>query len=224
MVQDTAHQAPTKVPRAAQPGPSDQAGGSATTRERILAIALDLFTRKGYAETSLREIAAELGFSKAALYYHFASKQDILLALHMQLHSLTDGVLPLLDCVQPADDTWEQLVDMLIGFALQNRRLIEFHIRNRDALAELGEHAHRQPRDHGPPRGGTAQGVDLEGRLVDLLMDPSIALDRRVRMMASVGAIAGVLLAANAFASVPDADLEMTLRGIARDILGPHTG
>ena len=218
MTQSTAREAPTKGATAAEIAPSDQSGGSATTRERILAIALDLFTRKGYAETSLREIAAELGFSKAALYYHFASKQDILLALHMQLHSLTDGVLPLLDRVQPADDTWEQLIDMLIGFALRNRRLIEFHIRNRDALGELREHVHEHP------KGDPAQQVDLEGRLVGLLMDPSVALDRRVRMMASVGAIAGVLLAANAFASVPDADLEMTLRGIVRDIQGPHAG
>jgi AcrR family transcriptional regulator len=56
------------------------------TRERILDIALDLFIDKGYDKTSLREIAEKLGFSKAALYYHFASKDDILLALHQRLH------------------------------------------------------------------------------------------------------------------------------------------
>ncbi|MBO0686805.1 MAG: helix-turn-helix transcriptional regulator, partial [Candidatus Dormibacteraeota bacterium] len=38
-----------------------------STRERILDVALDLFARKGYAETSLREVAAELGITKAAL-------------------------------------------------------------------------------------------------------------------------------------------------------------
>ncbi len=41
---------------------------------------------QGYDKTSLREIAERLGFSKAAIYYHFASKADILMALHMRLH------------------------------------------------------------------------------------------------------------------------------------------
>src|SRR5664280_2186043 len=67
-----------------------------STRDRILDIALDLFIRKGYTETSLREIGAALGISKAALYYHFASKQAILLARHERVHELSDRLLPLL--------------------------------------------------------------------------------------------------------------------------------
>jgi AcrR family transcriptional regulator len=34
----------------------------------------------------LRQIAERLGFSKAAIYYHFASEEDVLMALHMRLH------------------------------------------------------------------------------------------------------------------------------------------
>ena len=64
------------------PGPDDvEAPEARSTRERILDVALDLFIEKGYDRTSLREIAEPLGFSKAALYYHFASKEDILMAL-----------------------------------------------------------------------------------------------------------------------------------------------
>ena len=47
------------------------------TRERIQAIALELFAEQGYEKTSLREIAERLGVTKAALYYHFKSKEDI---------------------------------------------------------------------------------------------------------------------------------------------------
>src|SRR4051794_38444713 len=47
------------------------------TRERILDAALRLFADKGYEATSMREIAEELGITKAALYYHFDSKADI---------------------------------------------------------------------------------------------------------------------------------------------------
>lgn len=47
------------------------------TRERILDAALTLFAEKGYDATSMREIAEQLGITKAALYYHFDSKADI---------------------------------------------------------------------------------------------------------------------------------------------------
>jgi len=47
------------------------------TRERIQKVALKLFTEQGYDKTSLREIAEKLGVTKAALYYHFQSKEQI---------------------------------------------------------------------------------------------------------------------------------------------------
>jgi AcrR family transcriptional regulator len=48
-----------------------------STRGRIQAVALELFTENGYEKTSLREIAERLGVTKAALYYHFKSKDEI---------------------------------------------------------------------------------------------------------------------------------------------------
>src|SRR5262245_52544487 len=123
-------------------------GTTTPTRERILDVALDLFVRKGYAEASLREIAAELGFSKAALYYHFESKQDILMALHMRVHSITSDVLPVLAAGTDPDETWRHLVDVLIGLTLRHRRLLELHLKNQDAIAEL--HAEPALARHGP--------------------------------------------------------------------------
>ena len=51
------------------------------TREQIRAVALEMFAERGYAGTSLREIAERLGVSKAAVYYHFSTKEDILASL-----------------------------------------------------------------------------------------------------------------------------------------------
>ncbi|WP_436533525.1 TetR/AcrR family transcriptional regulator [Actinoplanes sp. HUAS TT8] len=59
------------------------------TRERALRVALGLFARQGYAGTSLREIAEQLGVTKAALYFHFRSKEEILTAI---LRGYLDGV------------------------------------------------------------------------------------------------------------------------------------
>ncbi|HLI52180.1 MAG TPA: helix-turn-helix domain-containing protein [Thermomicrobiaceae bacterium] len=50
-------------------------------RRRILDVALELIAQRGFAATSTREIAERLGFSKAALYYHFRTKDDLLAAL-----------------------------------------------------------------------------------------------------------------------------------------------
>lgn len=51
------------------------AGG---TKERILETALALFARSGYLGTSMSDIADQLGITKAALYKHYAGKQEIL--------------------------------------------------------------------------------------------------------------------------------------------------
>ena len=76
-------------------------GGSAPrtdTRARVQKVALELFAEQGYEKTSLREIAGRLGVTKAALYYHFKSKEDI-------VHSFTDDYFAEIDA----------LVDLLAG-------------------------------------------------------------------------------------------------------------
>ncbi|MCU7726067.1 TetR/AcrR family transcriptional regulator [Actinoplanes sp. KI2] len=64
------------------------------TRDRTLGIALELFARHGYTATSLREIAEQLGVTKAALYFHFRTKEEILTAI---LRGYLDGIAELAD-------------------------------------------------------------------------------------------------------------------------------
>ncbi|MBV1851288.1 TetR/AcrR family transcriptional regulator [Catellatospora tritici] len=54
---------------------------AATAREEILDAAAELFARHGYAATSTRQIAESVGIRQASLYYHFASKEQILAEL-----------------------------------------------------------------------------------------------------------------------------------------------
>lgn len=51
------------------------------TRQRIQDVALELFAEQGYEKTSLREIAERLEVTKAALYYHFKTKEDIIISI-----------------------------------------------------------------------------------------------------------------------------------------------
>ena len=53
----------------------------ADTRDTIRQVAVELFSRHGYEKTSLREIADRVGLTKASLYYHYPSKQALLLAI-----------------------------------------------------------------------------------------------------------------------------------------------
>ncbi|MBC8017056.1 MAG: TetR/AcrR family transcriptional regulator [Verrucomicrobia bacterium] len=50
-------------------------------RERLLNSALELFTRRGYAATSVREICLAAGVTKPVLYYYFKSKEGLYLQL-----------------------------------------------------------------------------------------------------------------------------------------------
>ena len=50
-------------------------------RGELLTAALRVFARRGYQQAGVDEIAAEAGYSKGALYWHFSGKEDLLLAL-----------------------------------------------------------------------------------------------------------------------------------------------
>src|SRR5271154_1582743 len=106
-------------------GAAAQAGETTPhdTRERILDVALDLFIENGYDGTSLREVAEQLGVTKAALYYHFASKDDILMALHMRLHALGREALTHLAGSKVTAAKWRALLDALLTEMLAQRKI-----------------------------------------------------------------------------------------------------
>ncbi|AYY14181.1 TetR/AcrR family transcriptional regulator [Actinobacteria bacterium YIM 96077] len=58
--------------------PQRRDGRTRDTRERIHGIALELFVTQGFANTTMQDIADRLGLTKAALYYHFPTKRDLI--------------------------------------------------------------------------------------------------------------------------------------------------
>ncbi|AJF65800.1 TetR/AcrR family transcriptional regulator [Streptomyces vietnamensis] len=63
------------------------------TRQRIQDVALELFAEQGYEKTSLREIAERLDVTKAALYYHFKTKEDIIIGIFQDLTRPLDDLI-----------------------------------------------------------------------------------------------------------------------------------
>jgi AcrR family transcriptional regulator len=183
-----------------------------STRERILDIALELFTEQGYDKTSLRDIAERLGTTKAALYYHFERKEDILLELHLRLHALGREALERLDGLEDGQqraDAWPSLLDDFIDEVVSNRELVLLHQRNHRALEQLQDNERHR-----------AENDDIEQQFRRILQSPAISLQRRVRMACSIAAVVGALASGEAvFGEVPIDELAELVRDAVRDLL-----
>ena len=190
----------------AEGGPTGRAG----TRQRILDIALDLFIAQGYDATSIRQIADGLGFSKASIYYHFASKQDILMALHFRLHQIGRDALGTIELPATSPEAWMALLDQLINQILEYHDLFVLQERNRTAIAHLHKERHVSEHDL------------VEEWVHSALSNQEIALRDRVRMACGFKAVMGLLdLVGDVFSEVPSEALAALLREAANDLVTP---
>jgi len=77
-----------------QPSADPDAVEAPGTRSRILAAARHIFARLGYTGASLDEVAADAGLTKGAIYWYFASKSEVLLALLEERRERQAATLP----------------------------------------------------------------------------------------------------------------------------------
>ena len=102
---------------AASDAPADvrtDARSRTDTRARIQQIAVELFTEHGYEGTSLREIAERLGVTKAALYYHFRSKEDIIQSLVEDYQGQIDALIDLARSEPRTAETRREILDRYV--------------------------------------------------------------------------------------------------------------
>jgi TetR/AcrR family transcriptional regulator len=97
-----------------------------SARERLLREAADLFSRKGYAATSVGEIVAAAGVTKPVLYYHFESKEGLYLKL---MEESLGRFRPVVDAALHGDgssaaDRIGRLCEALVGCALDNLSIV----------------------------------------------------------------------------------------------------
>jgi len=107
------------------PGRGRQRAATAGTdakRERILKVAERLFHEQGYADTTLSQIARELGVSKPFVYYYFHNKQEI-----FELLSWRPTVACFTALDFPQDDPRPAHVKIVQGLERLIRATVEYH-------------------------------------------------------------------------------------------------
>jgi len=146
------------------------------TRERIQSIALELFAEQGYEKTSLREIAERLGVTKAALYYHFKSKEDIVRSFVEDYRAELEQVIAWGASQPPTPETRAEILRRYTGIVGEQLAVIRFMEQNQAAM-------HTLMSDSGARK---KMFRDQFMSLCDLLAPPGAALADRVRAVAAV--------------------------------------
>jgi TetR/AcrR family transcriptional regulator, cholesterol catabolism regulator len=121
-----------RLSRALSPTSDTAVQADASTQERVLDRAAELFWTKGYAATTTREIAASLGISQASLYHHFASKENLLYQLCVtSLEQLLNAV----QCAATESNCAEARIRILVSTHLNT--LLKYRTRHALMLTEL---------------------------------------------------------------------------------------
>jgi AcrR family transcriptional regulator len=145
-------------------------------REQIVAVATRLFSERGYAGTSLDDVAAEIGFTKAAIYYWFDNKEEILFQIHDRI--VAEAAARVRAIRRDGGPAHRQLRAALVQHVetlLANVEANTVFDREQHALSEQGRRSIRR-RDHAYERTLRdiyANGV-AEGSLRDV--DPALAV------------------------------------------------
>jgi AcrR family transcriptional regulator len=96
------------------------------TREQILDSSLRLFSERGFARTSVRDIAQAVGITDAAIYYHFASKRELFEAL-IEERGFTAALAELetVEITVGPEEAIHELAAAALAFIYRNRDLMK---------------------------------------------------------------------------------------------------
>ncbi|MGW5388028.1 TetR/AcrR family transcriptional regulator [Nocardia sp. NPDC003963] len=100
------------------------------TKRAILDAAVPLFVAKGFEETSLREIADAVGITKPSLYYHYASKLELLVAIVNPLLDDLRALAEEVERIDPGTEARRTVLQTYIRTMIRHRDAGEMMLRN----------------------------------------------------------------------------------------------
>ena len=101
-----------------------QTTAAADTRQRLIDVAVDLFTKHSFAGTSLQMIADELGFTKAAIYYHFRTREQLLNAVVEPIFTQLRDIITTAESQRTVHARAEHMLSGYAALAVQNRAVV----------------------------------------------------------------------------------------------------
>jgi AcrR family transcriptional regulator len=140
------------------------------TRSRLRELALELFAEQGYEKTSLREIAERLGVTKAALYYYFRSKEDIVRSLVEDYVADLDKLIDWAKNQPRTPEVRAEIVTRYLDVVTNGTAVFRMLQQNQAAVAGLASAKER----------GELFRERLDA-LIDLLTEPGASLRDQVR-------------------------------------------
>lgn len=146
---------------------------------RIVGVAVDLFATHGIDATSLQMIADALGITKGAVYYHFKTKHDIVLAVCADSFDTLEAAVAeaeTIESVTSRDRALERLVPRIVTLAVESRSVFS-KLRFDPVMVRL--------------MADDARYDDLLTRLDRLLSGDAPDAETRVRTAAAISALAG---------------------------------
>jgi AcrR family transcriptional regulator len=199
---------PVDQPTRGGPPEGRDAASRGDTRSRIQAVAVELFSEQGYDKTSLREIAERLGVTKAALYYHFKSKEDIVRSLIDDYFGRVDALVAWASQQPKTPAVRAEILSRYLDMVIDSHQVYRMLQQNQAALAGLTSEKHRGQLFR-----------ERMNALIDLLVEPGAALRERVRAaVATTGLSIGWMLFHD---QVDDpAELRSAVLGIAFELAG----
>jgi AcrR family transcriptional regulator len=147
------------------------------TRAEILEVATELFTDRGYDGTSLREISGRLGITKAALYYHFRSKDEILRALIEPMGRVLTELVERLEGARNISE-WADALSRTLSMIPDHIAFFRFLQRNHHSLQQLHETFHELD-DH----------LELRHRVEAAAHEAASNIEEEIHMIAALGAV-----------------------------------
>jgi AcrR family transcriptional regulator len=142
------------------------------TRERIRAVARELFARQGIKQTSLREIAERLGITKPALYYHFDSREALVRSIVQPMIDETDEFVA--EQERLATDDPRGLLGAYFDVVCRHRDILRMLVLDLSSFGELGI---------------AERAFAWRHRLIALLIGPTPSLDARIRAVVALGGL-----------------------------------
>jgi len=178
------------------------------TRSRLRLLALKLFAEQGYEKTSLREIAEQLGVTKAALYYYFKSKEDIVRSLVEDYVADMDALIAWARAQPRSPDTRAEIVRRYLRIVANGAEVFRMLHQNQAAVSGFANAKER----------GELFKERMDA-LVDLLTEPGASLGDQVRAASCLMSISFCCMHYRDRAASP-AELETAVLDVALELVG----